>query len=251
MNVIIIEDEKLSADYLTRMLHKLDANIEVLAVLDSVEQSVIQLKNGLKADLIFLDIHLADGISFEIFNRVEISIPIIFTTAFSDYAIKAFEVNSIDYLLKPIGLLELNRALEKYKKIAIQPNYQFLAQLKNVIQQATPVYKNRFLVKTGQAIDSIPVEEVQHFISNEGITFLVNNQGKRFPIDYHLEQLESVLSPQLFFRMNRKVIISLKCIQKVSVYTNSRLIVQTAQLDGDAAIVSRERVNDFKLWLDQ
>ncbi|MBK7763638.1 MAG: response regulator transcription factor [Bacteroidetes bacterium] len=251
MTVIIIEDEKLSADYLARLLHKLDPKIEVLAVIDSIEQCVNQFSNGLTADLIFLDIHLADGISFDLFNRIDISTPIIFTTAFSDYAIKAFEVNSIDYLLKPIGLQDLKRALDKFAKLNARPNDELLAQLKSAFQQAKPVFKNRFLVKMGQSIDSIPVEEILHFMSSDGLTFLVNRQGKRFSIDYQLEQLESLLSPDMFFRINRKVILSLKSINKVSIYTNSRLIVQAPSLEGEACIVSRERTQDFKSWLDK
>lgn len=250
MNVIILEDEKLSAEHLTMMLHRIDKNIVVTHIFDTVKASVEAFHQGLKADLLFVDIHLADGLSFEIFSQINIEIPIIFTTAYDDYAIKAFKLNSVDYLLKPIGLEDLRSALEKFKKYNTQYQATLLENISQAYQHISKQTKNRFLVKSGQTIDSIKTEDVLHFQTQDSITFLVIENGKRFPIDYTMEQLETLLAPEEFFRINRKVLLNIKAIQKVNTYVNSRLLIQSKHLDGDMTIVSRERVNDFKLWLD-
>ncbi len=251
MKVIIIEDELLSADLLVRILGKTDPSIEVVAILDSVKASVEAFQNGLKADLIFLDIHLADGISFDLFSQVAIDMPVIFTTAYSEYAIKAFEVNSVGYLLKPISHEDVRRALDKYTKFGQKEKDTLMENISNVYKQLNRQYKSRFMVKQGSTIDSIKTDDIHHFVTHEGITFLVGLQGKRYPVDYTLDQLESMLSPDDFFRINRKVILSIRSIQKVNTYFNSRLVITTSHLEGEAAIVSRERVNDFKGWLDR
>lgn len=197
----------------------------------------------------FVDIHLADGSSFEIFSQISIDIPVIFTTAFDQYAIQAFQLNSIAYLLKPIDGLELSKALNKFSKLTIQEQQRLIVQIQNL--QSTPNYKQRFLVKLGENIHSIKTNEICHFISVDGMVFLINHQGKRFPIDFTLDQLESNLQPEYFFRINRKVILHIDCIQKIAAYFNSRLKVQTLHLNGDETIVSRERVAAFKEWLNQ
>lgn len=249
MKVIIIEDEQLSAEHLVRLLQKIDSSIQVIAQLDSVEASVNAFEKGLTADLMFVDIHLADGSSFEIFSQISIDIPVIFTTAFDQYAIQAFQLNSIAYLLKPIDGLELSKALNKFSKLTIQEQQRLIVQIQNL--QSTPNYKQRFLVKLGENIHSIKTNEICHFISEDGMVFLINHQGKRFPIDFTLDQLESNLQPEYFFRINRKVILHIDCIQKIAAYFNSRLKVQTLHLNGDETIVSRERVAAFKEWLNQ
>ncbi len=251
MNVIIIEDESLSAELLQRMLKKIDSSIRVLTVLDSVKKSVEAFKNGVDADLIFLDIHLADGLGFELFSEVIIDIPVIFTTAYSEYAIKAFEVNSVDYLLKPVGLEELGRAIEKYSKYNRKEADRMLENMTNAFLQFKKQYKSRFMVKQGSVIDTIRAEEINHFITQEGLTFLVATNGKRYAVDYTLDQLEPLMSPEDFFRINRQVIIAIRSIGKASAYFNSRLVITAPYLEGDVAIVSRDRVNDFKLWLDR
>lgn len=249
MKVIIIEDEQLSAEHLVRLLHKIDPSIQVIAQLDSVEASVNAFENGLTADLMLVDIHLADGSSFDLFSQISIDIPVIFTTAFDQYAIQAFQLNSIAYLLKPIDGLELSKALNKFSKLTIQEQQRLIVQIQNL--QSAPNYKQRFLVKLGENIHSIKTNEICHFISEDGMVFLINHQGKRFPIDFTLDQLESNLQPEHFFRINRKVILHIDCIQKMAAYFNSRLKVQTLHLNGDETIVSRERVAAFKEWLNQ
>jgi DNA-binding LytR/AlgR family response regulator len=250
MNVVIIEDEKLSADHLTLMLKQIDSHIEVVKYLDSVKETVKAFEEGLQADLLFLDIHLADGNSFEIFNYIKTEIPIIFTTAYDHYAIQAFKQNSVDYLLKPISLKDLSFSIEKFKKQQISPQKQLIENITMAYQQLNTKYKTRFLVKLGQSIDSIPTDEIHHFETQESISFLITNQGSRFAIEYSLDQLEDKVSPKEFFRINRKIILHIKAIEKASTYFNGRISITTKFLQGDAKVVSRERVNDFKAWLD-
>jgi len=250
MNVIIVEDEKLTAEHLTLLLQKIDTTIEVVRYLDTVKATINAFKTGLEADLLFLDIHLADGNSFEIFKEIRIEIPIIFTTAFDKYAIQAFKQNSIDYLLKPIALNDLKFALEKYKKQQQTANKNLIENITNAYQQLNKQYKSRFMVKHGQSIETIQTDEIHHFETQESVSFLYTAKGNRFAIDYTLEQLETMLQPSDFFRINRKIIIHVKAIEKVNTYFNGRLIIKTNYLDDEARIVSRERVNDFKNWLD-
>jgi DNA-binding LytR/AlgR family response regulator len=250
MRVIIIEDEKLSAEHLTVLLQKIDSSITVIKYFDTIKASVKGFKDGLNADLIFMDIHLADGNSFEIFNQIELDIPVIFTTAFDNYAIQAFKQNSIDYLLKPIGLQELQFAMEKFKKQQQLGNKDLISSIATAYQQLNKEYKTRFLVKSGQTIDTIKTEEIHHFETKESLSFLVTNKGSHHLIDYTLDQLETMLQPKNFFRINRKIILSIHSIEKINTYFNSRLSITTKFLDNDSRIVSRDRVNDFKKWLD-
>ena len=250
MKVIIIEDEKLSAEHLTVLLQKMDASIVVGHYFDTITASVAAFKKGLQADLIFMDIHLADGNSFEIFNQIKLEIPVIFTTAYDKYAIQAFKQNSVDYLLKPINLQDVQFAINKFKKQQLSANKELILSITNAYQQLNKEYKTRFLVKLGQTIDTVSVEEIHHFETKESMSFLVTNKGNNYHIDYTLDQLESILHPKNFFRINRKIILNIQSIEKVSTYFNSRLSVATKFLDNDTRIVSRDRVNDFKKWLD-
>ncbi len=250
MKVVIVEDEKLSADHLSLLLQKIDTSIEVIKYTDTVKATVEALQTGLQADLIFLDIHLADGNSFEIFTKIQTDIPIIFTTAYDNYAIQAFKQNSIDYLLKPIAMAELKFAIEKFKKQQQTSNKQLIENITLAYQQLNKSYKNRFLVKIGKSIDTISTEEIHHFETEESLSFLVTNKGSRYAIDYTLDQLEKILQPKDFFRINRKIILHIKAIEKVSTYFNGRLSIATNFLKSEANVVSRERVNDFKAWLD-
>jgi DNA-binding LytR/AlgR family response regulator len=250
MKVVIIEDEKLSAEHLTVILQKIDSSIVVVESFDTISSSVTAFKEGLNADLIFMDIHLADGNSFEIFNQIELEIPVIFTTAFDNYAIQAFKQNSVDYLLKPIALADLQFAIDKFKKHQNLGNKDLISSIATAYQQINKAYKMRFLVKLGQTIDTIPTDEIHHFETKESLSFLVTNKGNRYPIEYTLDQLETMLQPKNFFRINRKIILNIQSIEKVTTYFNSRLSITTKFLDSDAKIVSRDRVNDFKKWLD-
>lgn len=250
MKVIIVEDEKLSAEHLTVLLQKIESSIVIVQYFDTISASVAAFKQGLNADLIFMDIHLADGNSFEIFDQVKLEIPIIFTTAFDNYAIQAFKLNSIDYLLKPIDLKDLQFAIDKFKKQKLFINKDLISNITNAYQQINKEYKTRFLVKLGQTIDTIPTEQIHHFLTKDSLSFLVTNTGKNYLIDYTLDQLETMLQPKKFFRINRKIILHIQSIEKVSTYFNSRLSIATKYLDNEARIVSRDRVNDFKKWLD-
>ncbi len=250
MKAIIIEDEKLSADYLANMLKRIDPAIEIIATFDSVKKSIQEFQKGIQADILFVDIHLADGLSFDIFSNVQIDFPVVFTTAYDEYAIKAFKLNSIDYLLKPIGIDDLKQSIEKLKKIKNYQNNFKVEELSLSYNQLNKQPKNRFMVKIGDNIISIKTEDIIHFIAEDGVVLLVNNLNKRYTIDYTLDQLESVIDPNLFFRINRKVIIGMASIEKVGTYFNSRLKINSTQLDDDSCIVSRDRVNDFKKWMD-
>jgi DNA-binding LytR/AlgR family response regulator len=251
MKVIIIEDEKLSAEHLQNTLQKINAQIEVVTTIDSVKQSIALFKNGLSADLLFVDIHLADGICFDIFDEITPDFPIIFTTAFNEYAIKAFQLNSVDYLLKPIDKADLKRALEKFEKYQSQYQTLPMASVAHQYYATSNQTKNRFIVKSGQTIDSIKTEDVHHFTTIDSITFLVTSTGKKYPIDYTLDVLETVIPKSIFFRINRKTILNINAIEKVNTFFNSRLAIAAAYIDGEASIVSRDRVGDFKAWLDK
>lgn len=252
MKVLIVEDESIAAKRLTNLLTKLEPDMEILDQLDSVKTAVKWLSRH-EADLLFFDIQLADGLSFEILNQVNIKTPIIFTTAFDEYAIKAFKVNSIDYLLKPIDPEELQNALDKFHQNfkRAEPQQPNMAMLERAMKMLTKQYKERFVVKIGEHIHTIDVREAAYFFSQDKATFLVTKDKKRYIIDYSLEDVEGLLDPQEFFRINRKYLISMRAVKDIVSYSNSRLriiLAQSAEMD---AIVSRERVQDFKKWLDR
>ena len=252
MKALIIEDERPAALRLTKLIQQQNPNAEIIEVIDSVEAAVNWLNVSEQPDLIFMDIQLADGLSFDIFRQTEIKSPVIFTTAYDQYALKAFKVNSVDYLLKPIDPDELTKALEKYEQVYHQPsNYNLadLADLMKNIQQKK--YRERFLVKTGQQFSYIPVENIAYFYSEDKIVCAKNKNGKRHILDYTLDQLEGCLDPDAYFRINRKYITQLSAIQKINTYFNSRLQLELQPSPSDAVIVSRERVSNFKDWLDK
>jgi len=251
MKVVIIEDEKPSARHLKNLLQNIDNTIEVIKYLDTVKSTIDYFKEDNHIDLIFLDIHLADGNSFEIFTIIPINTPIIFTTAFDNYAIQAFKQNSVDYLLKPIIEKELQFALEKYKKFKENDNSAIIEIIAKAYQNANKSYKSRFLVKKGQLLDYVASEEINHFETKDSLSYLITIKGNRYNIENTLDELEKLLDPKYFFRINRKIIIQIKSIQKISNYFNSRLVIISNYLESDSSIVSRERVIDFKQWLDK
>ncbi|MBL7753904.1 MAG: response regulator transcription factor [Chitinophagaceae bacterium] len=251
MKVIIIEDERLSAEHLLRQLKRLRPDVELLAQADTVREAVQVIGQHPEADMIFLDIHLADGISFELFSQIQISAPVIFTTAYDQYAVRAFRVNGADYLLKPINTADLSQALEKVQGVLSKQNTRNSEWFKMALSPLTTEYKSRFMVRSGQVLSSIPVEDIKFFLTRESISFLVTATGKKYPVDYTLDELEHLLSPVHFFRMNRKTLLNIRFVQSVVAHGNGRLLLEGSGLDGDYAIVSRERVNDFKRWLDQ
>ncbi len=253
MKVIIIEDEVLSAEHLTILLKKIDKKIEVIFTVDSVKKSIKLLSEKANIDLLFVDIHLADGISFDIFSKISVDIPVIFITAYNEYAIKAFKVNSIDYLLKPIGIDDLRISIQKFERLKQQSSNQKnnAEKINTAFNIINKQFKNRFMVKMGDTIASIKVENVNYFIAEDGIVLLVTKLGKRYPINYTLDQLEQLIDMNLFFRINRKVLLHIESVKKVSSYFNSRYKINADFLLEDDSVVSRERVGDFKLWLDK
>lgn len=251
MNIIIIEDEKPAARRLNRLLEELDVSVSTM--LHSVEESVAWFKNNEHPDLIFLDIQLSDGLSFEIFEQIDVKSAIIFTTAYDEYALQAFKLNSVDYLLKPIDDEELETAVQKYKNL--KPAQQKFALDFNDIKKllVNPIereYKKRFTVKVGQHLKIINSDEIECFYSENKGTYAATIEGRDYLLDLTLEQLESELEPKTFFRVSRKFYININCIKDIVSYTNSRLEIKLNKFNEQQIIVSRERVKDFKLWLE-
>lgn len=252
MNVLIIEDEKLAADHLSALIKLYDQEIKILDRLDSVKKSVAWFNTNQQPELVFMDIQLADGISFEIFEQTIVQCPIIFTTAFNEYALKAFKVNSIDYLLKPIDFDELKIAIDKYKEVRGLPEQsQYQKVMDSVLNMLTDNYKQRFVIKVGEHIKSIPVDNILYFYSLEKATFLHTTDDYNYVIDYSIEQLENLVDPQKFYRINRKYLISMDSIDDIISYSNSRLKIELKHSKDMDAIVAREKVNKFKKWLDR
>ena len=208
------------------------------------------LESNAIPDLIFCDIQLADGISFKIFEEIPVLSPVIFTTAFDHFAIQAFKVNAIDYLLKPLDPEALDKAVDKFKRQQIKTSLD-LNMLKDLITGKEKNFKSRFLVRFGEKIQSIPTEEVAFFFSEERVTFLQTHSGKKYVIDYTLEQTESMVDPKKFFRLNRKFLVTLSSISDIITYSNSRLKVILTKCENQDTLISREKVSDFKHWLDQ
>ena len=249
MNVIIIEDEQRAANLLVRLIRETDSSIRVMAKLESVKESITFLGKTRDIDLIFSDIELSDGLSFQIFNSVEVTCPVIFTTAFDEYAIDAFKTNGIDYLLEPIEQVDLRVALEKYKRIFRPESKPDLESLANLLQERKDKYKNRFMVRVGDKIKTIDVEEIVVFYSMEKASFLLNAQGRHYALDMSLDQIQGLIDPDGFFRINRKFIVALKHISEVVTWSASRLKVIIPEFEGEPLIVARERTRDFKIWL--
>ena len=251
MNVVIIEDEKPAARRLERMLNT--EGLSVIKTLHSVAKAKEWFRENEQPELIFLDIQLSDGLSFEIFEQTEITSSIIFTTAYDQYALKAFKLNSIDYLLKPIEEDDLQKAIEKYKhfnptKEKQQPSLP-IEQIKQLLSSYQNNYKERFTVKVGQHIRSIKTEEIECFYSENKASFIYTKTGRNYPIDNSLEQLEDLLDPLVFFRVSRKYFVHIDSIKDIIAYSNSRLKIKMNNFQEDEIIVSRERVKDFKNWL--
>lgn len=250
MNIIIIEDEKPAARLLQRKVEKFELKVSMM--LHSVEEAVEWFQNNPHPDLIFLDIQLSDGLSFEIFDRVEIKSAVIFTTAYDEYALKAFKLNSIDYLLKPIDEDDLEIAIAKFKaRTPKKENSQFdFEQIKRMFSNpADKTYKTRFTVKIGQHLKVIMIDEVECFYSENKGTYLHTTDNRDYLLDTTLEVLEQELNPIDFFRISRKFIIPLKSVKEIVMYSNSRLKVILPTYKQEEVIVSREKVSDFKEWI--
>ena len=251
MRAIIIEDERPAARRLTRLLNKLQ--VDVRATLHTVEESIAWFRNNSHDGLLFLDIQLSDGLSFEIFEDINIDNPIIFTTAYDEYALQAFKLNSIDYLLKPIDEEELSRAILKYRSLnaedrKLQIAFEDIKKL--LVNPVEREYKKRFTARVGQHIKILPAPEIECFFSENKGTYAATADGRNYLLDTTLEQLEEELTPEKFFRVSRKFYVNLDHIQDIISYTNSRLKIKLKHFKDHEIIVSRERVRDFKLWLE-
>jgi DNA-binding LytR/AlgR family response regulator len=232
------------------MLMKLDVGIEIDAILDSLVSAREWFRDNSPPDLAFLDIQLGDGTSFELLQELNVTFPVIFTTAFDQYAIKAFKYQSIDYLLKPIGEEELGQAVEKYQRSNGLPLQHLTHDVTTTHRLITGDFKKRFLIKIGDQYKPVAIEEVAYFYSNENQTYLMTLSGKYFPVDQSLEQIENSINPLEFFRVSRKMLIGLSAIDEVHTYFNSRLLIKLQPSTDLECIVSRERVSDFKSWMD-
>lgn len=251
MEILIIEDEKPSARRLQRMLEKLD--MPVIQMLHNVAEAVNWFNINPHPDLIFLDIQLSDGLSFEIFDTVEVKSAIIFTTAYDEYALQAFKLNSIDYLLKPIEETDLERAVKKYLGLKLKPqnvqlNFEDIKKL--LINSGEREYKKRFTTKIGQHIKMIAIDEIECFYSENKGTYAHTVDGRDYLLETTLEQLEAELSPETFFRISRKYYINIHAIKDIISYTNSRLQLKLNSYKNQEVIVAREKVRDFKIWLE-
>ncbi len=251
MNVLIIEDERHAANRLVGQLNSVDPEIRVLQVLESVQQSVEWFLRNRPPDLIFMDIQLDDGICFEIFEAVKINTPVIFTTAFNEYALRAFKVNSIDYLLKPIDPEQLKTAILKFRDLfPVTKNVN--EKIEKLVSQLISNFKARFFVKVGEHCRSVPVEEIRMFCILERGVFLKTSDHGLYDLDYSLDQLQQMLDPAKFFRINRTHIINISFVQDIITYSSSRLkVILKNEKEPDDMIVSRDKVPAFRKWLDQ
>jgi len=252
MRVLIVEDEKLSRERLIDIINQYDPGIEVVGALDSISSTVDFIKKQPSPDLIFMDIQLSDGLSFEIFKQVSTDKPIVFTTAYDQYALKAFEVNSLDYLVKPLSLDKVSHALEKFKKLRGITNMTFDAKLMESFLSKSKNYNGRFLVKIGRKLFYKNTSEISFFYADGKLVYLVGLESRgKYIIDHTLDDLaEGLLDPALFFRINRTYLVQIKAIEEIQPYTNQRLMLKLKGITGHDFIVSREKTPLFKSWLN-
>ena len=252
MKVLIVEDEELAVKKLRKTLFTVDGTIEVTGVTDSIKTTVEWLQSNPQPDLILMDIELADGQSFEIFNLTEVKSPVIFTTSYDEYALKAFKVNSVDYLLKPIQQEELQAALNKFRKMtgSNKSELSLDSLVKELQQKLQPKeYRKRFLVKQGQKLVSVEVEDIAYFYSDGRLNFFKTSDNRKFVVDYTMDELEDMLDPVQYFRISRSFYVSVNSIDKIEDYFGNRLILQLKPVVDKEALVSREKVTDFKKWM--
>ncbi len=255
MKILIVEDEELAVKKLQKTLHAIEPGAEVAGVTDSIKSTVEWLNENEQPDLILMDIELADGQSFEIFNLTEVKSPVVFTTSYDEYALKAFKVNSIDYLLKPVQKEDLEKSLTKFKNISFKQSENSNGMnmdniIKELQQRLQPKeYRKRFLVKNGQKLVSIEVAEIRYFFSDGRLNFFKTGDNKKFVVDYTMDELEEMLDPEKYFRISRSFYVSINSIEKIDDYFGNRLILQLKPAVDKEALVSRERVSDFKKWM--
>ena len=250
MKAVIVEDEEFAAKRLGQLVAELAPEIRLEAILNSVESGTRWFSNNAQPDLIFLDIQLNDGYGFDILDGLEEHPPVIFTTAYNEFAIRGFKYNGIDYLLKPIVKDDLKKALEKFKKNITRNGRGTAENLEHLKQLFHKEYKHRFMVKVGNMFKSFNVEDIAYFKSHEGMICLYTHSGQSYPIEYTIDQLENILNPIHFFRINRKFMVSVKSVVEIHSYFNSRLLLKILPKEETQVIVSRERTTNFKRWLD-
>jgi len=251
--ILIIEDEKPAAEWLRQLILKFNSQITILAIIDSVSGAVEWFQQNPTPDLVFMDIQLADGLSFEIFERTKVLCPVIFTTAYEEYAIKAFKVNSVDYLLKPIAYSELETAFQKFgeRVQSTQSTPSVTIELLNKVKEMLrKQFKTRFVIKVGEHLKSITVEDILFFYSLEKATYLCTADFKTYLVDYSLDRISEMIDEHRFFRINRKYILSNQSIADIVFYSNSRLKIKLKKPGEESIIVSRDKVSAFKEWLD-
>ncbi|HEV8515298.1 MAG TPA: LytTR family DNA-binding domain-containing protein [Cyclobacteriaceae bacterium] len=250
MNILIIEDEPQAAQRVEKLIEAIVPNVKIVAVLDSVKRAVQWFTSNPSPDLAIMDIQLADGISFNIFEQCKVKCPVIFTTAYEEYALKAFKVNSIDYILKPVDADELKAAVQKYQSLNAAPE-KMLESIGFAVQMLAKKYKERFVIKVGEHLKSFEANDIQFFFSMEKTTFGQTADGRKHILDFTIDQLEGLLDPAKFFRINRKYLVNVKSIQDMISHSNSRLKLILKTCDDQDVIVARERVQEFKDWLDR
>jgi DNA-binding LytR/AlgR family response regulator len=255
MKILIVEDEELAVKKLVKTLNGVESSAEIIGITDSIKSTVEWLQENPQPDLILMDIELADGQSFEIFNLTEVKSPVVFTTSYDEYALKAFKVNSIDYLLKPVQKEDLEKALNKFRNLNVKQqddsNGTSLEKIVKELQQKLQPkeYRKRFLVKNGQKLVSIEVDDIRYFFSDGRLNFFKTADNKKFVVDYTMDELEDMLDPEKYFRTSRSFYVSINSIDKIEDYFGNRLILQLKPLVDKEALVSLEKVSDFKKWM--
>ncbi len=257
MNILIVEDEDLAVKKLLKTLQLVDETANVCGVTDSIQSTVEWLQQNPEPDLVLMDIELADGQSFEIFNLVNLKAPVVFTTSYDEYALRAFKVNSIDYLLKPVQREELSAALEKFKKWQEKfstGNGQSAFDMDNLVKELRQKlqpreYRKRYLVKVGQKLVSVEIDDIAYFFSDGRLNFFKTRENKKYVVDYTMDELEGMLDPARYFRISRSVIVCINSVEKIDDYFGNRLILGLKPSLDKEATVSREKVADFKKWM--
>ncbi|MFT3679883.1 MAG: LytTR family DNA-binding domain-containing protein [Ferruginibacter sp.] len=251
MKILIVEDEELAVKKLQKTLAAVDSTAEIIGTTDSIKSTAEWLQDNAAPDLILMDIELADGQSFEIFNLTEVKSPVIFTTSYDEYALKAFKVNSVDYLLKPIQKEELEAALNKFKKMkAAAADINLDSLVKELQQKLQPKeFRKRFLVKHAQKLVSIEIDEIAYFFSDGRLNFFKTTDNRKFVVDYTMDELDDMLDPEKYFRISRSFYVSINSIEKIDDYFGNRLILSLKPALDKEALVSREKVTEFKKWM--
>ena len=254
MKVLIVEDETLAVERLCKLLREIEDTIEIVGVTNSIVSTVEWLRTHLQPELILMDIELADGQSFDIFKRIEIQSPVIFTTSYDEYALSAFKVNSIDYLLKPVDRDDLRGSIQKFRSLtkrflADPGTITHLATLVQNLTQPSEAYKERFLVKTGTRYRSLELDQIAYFYSEERVSYIRTWKDEAFIVDHPLDALELMLPPKLFFRANRQFIVHIKAVNSISDYFNNKLLLTLTPPSKYEVIISRDRATPFKIWM--